>query len=154
MGEMKIGADTELLEAILGSCVAIAFLWARGGCCGLAHCLLPEPPQPRLGFGARYVSQAIPSLLALMGAREADYPDIQVVVAGGASMFEGRSAAFQVGRQNVAAVEKHLKQRGLKVSHGALGGRCGRQIMVDCAKQNFLITEIEGQHGRGRHGDH
>lgn len=145
MGECRVGDSSEVLQAILGSCVGIAFIWKRGGRCALAHCLLPEAPRAGdCGMGARYVSQAIPSMLALMGARQADYPDIEVVVAGGASMFRGTH--FHIGEQNAAAAHKYLAECGLQVSYCDLGGRCGRQIVIDCAQQSFVVKAIERPH--------
>jgi len=142
MGQLRIGAHSEQLQAVLGSCVGIAFIWKKGGCCGLAHCLLPEAPGALPAIGARYVSQAVPSLLRLMGVRESDYPDVEVILAGGASMFDSRSTRLQVGQQNVAAAQKYLRQCGLNVRYCELGGKTGRQLNVDCANQSFSITNI------------
>lgn len=69
---------------MLSSCVGIAFIWTKGGRCGLAHCLLPKSPSSNGLIGARYVSQAVPSLLLLMGIKELDHPNGQVILAGGA----------------------------------------------------------------------
>lgn len=142
MGQLKIGARSEQLQAVLGSCVGIAFIWKKGGRCGLAHCLLPEAPGETPAVGARYVSQAVPSLLRLMGVREADYPDVEVILAGGASMFGSRSSRLQIGQQNVAAAQKYLQQCGLNVIYCELGGKTGRQLNIDCADQSFSITNI------------
>lgn len=151
MGQLMVGAHDEQLHAVLGSCVGIAFIWKKGGRCALAHCLLPESPEAGgndgafgdVGnFSARYVSQAVPSLLRLMGARSSDYADIDVVLAGGASMFNSHSGRLQVGQQNVAAARKYLMQSGLQVRHSELGGKCGRQILIDCADQSFSISNI------------
>lgn len=152
IGEVKVGAAPAVLQAILGSCVAIGLIWRRGGRCGLAHCLLPEAPGPAAGIGGRYVSQAIPSLLMMMGLRESDYPDVEVVVAGGASMLKGRSPSFQVGDKNAAAAQKYLAARGLQHVHYALGGRSGRQISIDCGQHSFLITDIAGQNQENHDG--
>jgi hypothetical protein len=84
MGQLSVGTPGQQLQALLGSCIGIGFLWKNGPCCGLAHCLLPEAPGADGFLGApnaRYVSQAVPSLLRLMGVREADYADIDVVLA-------------------------------------------------------------------------
>jgi chemotaxis protein CheD len=142
IGEVKIGASSDVLQAIVGSCVGIAFIWKRRGRCALAHCLLPEAPGQPCGLGARYVSQAIPSMLALMGAHQCDYADIEVIVVGGASMFKGRSQCLQVGQANAAAAQKYLAQCGLNVVYCDLGGRSGRQISIDCEQQSFLVKEI------------
>ncbi|MBE3024892.1 hypothetical protein GQ37_005045 [Janthinobacterium sp. BJB1] len=152
MGQLSVGTRDEQLQALLGSCIGIGLLWKKGHCCGLAHCLLPEAPHAGSAAGApdacaltaRYVSQAVPALLRLMGARQADYADIEVVLAGGASMFgpahvHGR---LQVGRQNAQAAQKYLAQCGLRVSFCALGGNHGRQLLIDCARHSYAVVDV------------
>jgi chemotaxis protein CheD len=148
MGQLSVGTHGEQLQALLGSCIGIGFIWKNGPCCGLAHCLLPEAPGAGSAVGApnaRYVSQAVPSLLRLMGARQADYADIEVVLAGGASMFGPRNGRLQVGRQNAEAAQKYLDQCGLSVSFCALGGRHGRQLLIDCARHSYAVTDVVAQ---------
>ena len=156
MGQLSVGGHDDQLQALLGSCIGIGFIWKKGDRCGLAHCLLPEAPGPdaSLGaspgaiLGARYVSQAVPSLLRLMGVRLADYPDIEVVLAGGASMFGGRNTRLQVGKQNVEAARKYLERCGLHVGFCAIGGQHGRQLLIDCADHSFAITDVAASAGR------
>ncbi|MET0320750.1 MAG: chemotaxis protein CheD [Duganella sp.] len=150
IGELRVGARTDQLQALLGSCVGIAFLWKKRGRCALAHCLLPESPLPQNELGARYVSQAVPSLLRLIGACEADYADIEVVVAGGGNMLDACSARFQIGQQNIDAAEKYLRHYGLRVSRMDVGGKTGRTLTVDCATQQVRVTALEKPQQRQR----
>ena len=152
MGEVKIGRRGEILHATLGSCVGIAFIWKNGGRSGLAHCLLPESPSSVGMIGARYVSQAVPSLLLLLGIKESDYADVQVIMAGGASMFPARSGVSNVGEKNIAAAEKYVGQYGMQVVHAEFGGRRGRQIRIDCAANEFSINQIARQPEEFEHG--
>ena len=145
MGQLSVGTPGQQLQALLGSCIGIGFIWKNGPCCGLAHCLLPEAPGADNALGARYVSQAVPSLLRLMGVRQADYADIDVVLAGGASMFGPRNGRLQIGRQNAEAAQKYLDQCGLHVSFCALGGRHGRQLLIDCASRSYAVTDVVTQ---------
>jgi chemotaxis protein CheD len=148
MGQLKIGSRTDQLHALLGSCVGIAFLWKKGNCCALAHCLLPEAPGNQTSgehldqISARYVNKAVPAMLKLMGATEADYADIVVVLAGGANMLNGCSSRFQVGQQNADAARRHLRQLGLNVQYCRLGGKSGRTLTVDCATSSYTVGEI------------
>lgn len=143
MGEVRIGARGEILQATLGSCVGIAVIWKNGGRCGLAHCLLPQAPGLMVRIGARYVSQAVPSLLALLGAKPADHGDIDVIVAGGARMFRSRANTPNIGESNTRAARLHLTQAGLQITRIEVGGRRGRQITVNCALQTVEINQIE-----------
>jgi chemotaxis protein CheD len=142
IGELKIGGRSDRLQALLGSCVGIAFIWEKRNRCGLAHCLLPEAPGQQAGMSARYVSQAVPALLRLIGACEADYADICVVVAGGANMLNACSSRFQIGRQNADAAEKYLRQRGLDIQYCHVGGQCGRTIVVDGGNHSYMVNDI------------
>lgn len=151
IGELQIGGRTEQLKALLGSCVGIAFLWKKRGRCALAHCLLPEGASLQSEPGARYVSQAVPSLLRLIGASTADYADILVVVAGGGMMLEACSSRFQVGQQNADAARKYLGLYGLNVLECRVGGKTGRTLAVDCATCTYQIAEIAAQPRERRH---
>ncbi|MGK5026045.1 chemotaxis protein CheD [Janthinobacterium sp. RB2R34] len=151
MGQLSVGAHDDQLQALLGSCIGIGFIWKKGDRCGLAHCLLPEAPGPDASLGARYVSQAVPSLLRLMGACMADYGDIEVVLAGGANMFGNCNSRLQVGKQNMAAAQKYLDRCGLQVGFCALGGQHGRQLLIDCARHSFAVTEVAPTANRPGH---
>lgn len=142
MGQLKAGARTDQLSALLGSCVGIGLIWKKRGRCALAHCLLPECAQMGDEFGARYVSQAVPSLLRLIGATEDDCGDIEVIVAGGATMLNSCSSRLQIGQQNADAARKYLRKFGLNVTYCRVGGKCGRTMSIDCATGTFSVQEI------------
>jgi len=142
MGKLLTGAGNERLVAVLGSCVGMAFLWPQGGRCALAHCVLPNAPPDEGGMGARYVSQAVPSLLTALGVTMAERADVEVVLAGGASMFGPGSALLQVGRQNIVAALSTLQQFGLRVASSDLGGFNGRQLLVDCSTYTCRVRPI------------
>ena len=145
MGEIKVGKRGELLCALLGSCVAIAIIWPRERRCGLAHCLLPTAPGLVLRAGGRYVDQAVPTLLKLMGVTEKDKGELQVILTGGASMFGPARVTSRVGSANVAAAYKVLSECSLQLDYDDTGGRRGRQIRIDCADYSFTIRKIHHQ---------
>ncbi|MYM83566.1 hypothetical protein GTP44_16590 [Duganella sp. FT50W] len=142
MGELKAGARTDQLCALLGSCVGIGLIWKKRGRYALAHCLLPECAQLADNFGARYVSQAVPSLLRLIGANEEDRGEIEVIIAGGATMLNGCSSRLKIGQLNTEAARKHLRKFGLNVTYCRVGGKCGRTMTIDCATGTFAVHEI------------
>lgn len=143
IGEIKVGKRGEMLCALLGSCVAIAFIWPRERRCGLAHCLLPTAPGLVLRAGGRYVDQAVPTLLKLMGVTEQDKDELQVILTGGASMFGPARVVSRVGAANVAAAHKVLSEHRLQLHYDDTGGRRGRQVRIDCADHSFAIRKID-----------
>lgn len=142
MGKLLTGRGNQRLVAVLGSCVGLAFLWPNGRRCALAHCVLPHAPPEEGGMGARYVTQAVPSMLTAMGVTLAERSEVDVVLAGGASMFGPGSALLQVGRQNIVAALSTLQQFGLRVACSDLGGYGGRQLIVDCNSYTCFVRPI------------
>ena len=145
IGELKIARSPDILKATLGSCVGIAFLWKQKNRFGLAHCLLPEAPSPTYQIGARFVSQAIPSLLYMMKLKPADYAQLEVFLAGGGNMMDqlARSNPIHVGIQNAESAKKILNQLGIGITKTSLGGERAHQIVVDCSTGHVEMKTIE-----------
>lgn len=151
MGEVKVGSQNDVLKATLGSCIGIAFLWASQHRYGLAHCLLPAEPEQDMRISARYVDRGILSLLRLMGIRKRDYPEIEVVVTGGARMYCHEHDGKHVGRLNAEAAKRCLRQYGLAVKRSETGGQLGRQIVIHCKEAAVTITELSPQQPEPHH---
>ncbi len=141
-GQMQIGAGEQVLTALLGSCVGIGMIWRNGRRCALAHCLLPETDVATPELGARYVSDAVPRMLRELGVRREQYDEVEVVVAGGASMLAALRGAEPIGRRNVAAAREHLSRRGLRVRYEDVGGHQGRRISIDCDSHSYSVVGI------------
>ena len=145
MGELKLARNGEILCALLGSCVGIGMLWRRKNSVALAHCLLPQSPDVAIRHGARYVDQAVPSLLTLLGVRRDERGEIEVILSGGASMFGPAGVSSGVGASNIAAAHKALIHHGMTVVHEATGGRRGRTIRLDSKEGSYSIVKVDRQ---------
>lgn len=141
-GQFEIGRDATVLTALLGCCVGIGMLWRRHGVSGLAHCLLPEGDGGDGLHAARYVSAAVPALLAALGAHREHYHEVEVVLAGGARMLRLPGGDSAIGRRNILAAHAHLAARGLLVAHEDVGGYQGRRLSIDCARLAFSIERV------------
>ncbi len=144
-GALAVGCGNTVLTALLGSCVGIGIIWRRKKRCVLAHCLLADAPYDNPaepGAEARYVSDAIPAMLRSLGAREEDYRELEVVAAGGASLFTGVPFPLKVGERNIAALERTVRALGLRVVHQLLGGSEGCRITLNCASLTYDTRHI------------
>lgn len=144
IGELKIAKHGEILKAILGSCVGIGVIWKEREICGLAHCLLPESPKPTAAIGARYVDQAVRSLLAMMKIKSEDVSSVEVVIVGGGNMLT-QSFASQgdlVGETNFRVAMREAQKHGLRVVHSESGGSEGIKISIHSALMTFKIERI------------
>jgi chemotaxis protein CheD len=144
MCEVKVGQGNEVLRATLGSCVGIGLLWKQRGIYGLAHCLLPEAPEPSGGIGAKYVTEALPSLLSLMEITPSRMAQVEAVIAGGACMVQHQTPPRHglIGEQNARTAQRLLAATGIRVVHVDVGGECGRQLLIDCAQNHYVVRTI------------
>ncbi|WP_208278206.1 chemotaxis protein CheD [Massilia oculi] len=141
-GQMQIGQGEQVLTALLGSCVGIGMIWRKQRRCGLAHCFLPEGVETGED-SARYVSAAVPRLLAALGVRREQYDEVDVVIAGGARMLNLRTHDGAVGTRNIAAARSQISLRGLQVAFQDVGGSQGRRLSIDCDRQTFSVVRIQ-----------
>jgi len=141
-GAFEVGCGDAVLTALLGSCVGIAIVWRRKRRLALAHCLLGEAPAHEVNAGARYVSTAIPAMLRALGARPEDYAQLEVVAAGGASLFGKAQLPVTVGDKNIAALDRVVQALGLRVIHRRVGGKQGCRITVRCSDLSFDIHDV------------
>jgi chemotaxis protein CheD len=148
MCQVAVGRTGDLLRTTLGSCVGIGFLWREKGIYGLAHCLLPESPTSHQSISAKYVTDAVPSLLALMRIREPDRPQIEAVIAGGACMVQHKQPPRHgmIGEQNAEVAQRLVAAAGIRVIHVDVGGLSGRQLHIDCAQHRYLVKTIARSH--------
>jgi chemotaxis protein CheD len=141
-GKLEVAEGDQVLTALLGSCVGIGMIWRARGRCGLAHCFLPDGVGIGGATAARYVSAAVPALLAALGVKREQYGEVEVVVAGGARMLHLPGGEGAVGRRNIAAAHAHLSARGLQVEYEDVGGSHGRRLSIDCDSQTWSVVRV------------
>lgn len=124
--------------------MGVGILWPARGVCGLAHCLLPVNPERSFNIDGRFVTQAVPSLLALMKIRPENHAEVQVVLAGGGNMTSPGAAdpAGLIGAQNFQTALNEIAARGLPLVHRDGGGDEGRKIFIDAADFTYRIETI------------
>jgi chemotaxis protein CheD len=144
MGEVKIARQGETLKAILGSCVGIGILWKERHVCGLAHCLLPESPVQTFQIGARFVDQAMRSLIALMRIRADDAGVVEVVIVGGGNMISPGVVDKEdlVGAHNFKVAMREAKRHNLHVVYSEGGGESGRKIFINSTDYSYKVEFI------------
>jgi len=144
IGEVKTVRRGETLKAILGSCVGIGLIWRENNVCGLAHCLLPESPERSFIIGARYVDQALPSLIALMRIKDGDFGKVEAVVAGGGNLTapECTDERELVGGRNAEVALKLIEGAGFRLLYSELGGDQGRCIKIDGSDFSYNVRSI------------
>lgn len=93
---------------------------------------------------AKYVNQAIPSLIHLMKIPKDNFKEIEVHLAGGANMLKQLSKRNpeHIGILNQKMAKKVLLENGFSIKSENFGGEDGRQILLDCTKEEVIIKII------------
>ena len=144
IGQVKLASGDERLQALLGSCIGIAIIWKKKKRAALAHCLLAHLPEKTEVIGGRYVEQAIPSLIKLLGARKRDYPELEAVIAGGANMTLSHITDENklVGKINSKLALEMIDKLDIDLKFQDIGGFEGRTILVESLEGNYQVKTI------------
>lgn len=141
MGGFGVARDAGTLRTFLGSCIGVGLHDRRLRLAGLAHVVLPcsrgEADEP-----GKFADTAIPELLRRMR----DLAGVETIrpaakLAGGARMFAFRSAVT-VGEENLAAVERVLRDLGIPVLGRACGGTRGRRMALDVVSGVVTVEAV------------
>jgi chemotaxis protein CheD len=113
---------------ILGSCVGLCLYDRVLSMGGATHYMLPK----WVGTGkpsTRYGDVAINTLIKQFQLRGCKPSELQAMVFGGASMFQG-GQGYQIGARNIEIAMHILDEHGIDVLTKNLGGERGRKIKM------------------------
>jgi chemotaxis protein CheD len=146
IGDVKVGGEDTLLFTIgLGSCVAIVVYDEVARVGGMAHAMLPTPANGRHSASlGRFVTTAVPELLAQMVECGATLARVRARLAGGASMFESILTDYgrKLGPRNVQAARDALAVAGIPVDAENVGGTHGRSVFLTAADGRLIVTSV------------
>jgi chemotaxis protein CheD len=128
MGGFEVSKSPEVLETLLGSCVAIMLYDMGKRVGGMAHIMLPETRDMNIRMPGKYANTAVPALITNMVVLGARPNKLRAKLAGGAAMFKSKSKAIDVGAKNVEAARQNLKKHGIRVIGEDVGGTSGRTV--------------------------
>lgn len=125
-GSYFVGRKQPLvLEAYLGTCVAVAMVDAAAGVGGLAHYLLPEPVSLQSAFQLeKYAASGMPVFLKALFDGGAQRDRLRATMAGGALIgpLEDVDLDLDIGGRTAETVEKILLTEGIPIERAETGG--------------------------------
>ena len=142
IGEAKLGTPHSVLKTILGSCVGIALIWREEKKVALAHCLLPEGKSNQK---AKFVNEAVESLIDLLEVPAESWKYLEAVIAGGANMYHDVGPhSLRVGHLNITAALKFLSDKKIKIIFQDTGKEHGRQLIYDVDSGHYDVRILKG----------
>ncbi|AIJ05774.1 chemoreceptor glutamine deamidase [Methanocaldococcus bathoardescens] len=146
IGGLEVARSPEVLETLLGSCVAIMLYDTGKRIGGMAHSVLPETRDENVRDPGKYVNTAIPALITKMTIAGARANKLVAKLAGGAAMFKTNNS-MNIGAKNVEMAKKLLKQYGIPLKGEDTGGNRSRIVKfylrdgkVEVKKGGQIIT--------------
>lgn len=142
IGKLEVASGDVQLQTILGSCIGIGIFWKKRNLYGLAHCLLAESPSKEFIDGAKYVDQAIQSLIQRMSI--VDPTQVRAVVVGGGSMtrYGADDKSVPIGDLNTMSAELQLRANRIRIVKQDTGGISGRKFIINCSDGQFDIRVL------------
>ncbi len=134
----------EMLETVLGSCVAACIRDPVVGVAGINHFMLPSTNEPRssdLMTMLRYGNHSMDLLIEGLLRRGARSERLEVKVFGGANVMPGPV----VGEANADWVLRYLQARNLPVAAQHLGGNLPRSLHYFPATGLVLMQQLDSK---------
>jgi chemotaxis protein CheD len=131
-GEFYVTREDEVIDTVLGSCVAACIRNPRLSIGGMNHFMLPRPGNSgndawekvagrATRYGSASMEQLINSVLSAGGTRQ----ELEVKIFGGGRVVAKLS---DIGARNLEFVREFLRQEGLKVAAEDSGDICSRHV--------------------------
>jgi chemotaxis protein CheD len=131
-GDFYVTREDEVLDTVLGSCVAACIRCARLKVGGMNHFMLPKPSgagndtwDDLQGRATRYGTASMEQLINRILSNGAKREELEVKVFGGARVL---AVSTDVGARNVIFVREFLRNEGLKVLAEDVGDTCPRHV--------------------------
>ncbi|HXY54321.1 MAG TPA: chemotaxis protein CheD [Nitrospirota bacterium] len=138
VGEIQVTDRPSVIVTILGSCLSVTMFSRRLGVGGICHGLMPTCSYMKQCIeacksGFKYVDCSILRMVKQFEGLGAKRSEIEVKCFGGAELFSRNNdktrEAVSIGRENIQAARKILKQEGLTLLAMDIGGNGGRKIL-------------------------
>jgi chemotaxis protein CheD len=131
-GEYYVTCEDEIIDTVLGSCVAACIRNPRLGIGGMNHFMLPRPSgagadtwESVAGRATRYGSASMEQLINRVLGAGGTRQDLEVKIFGGGRVVPKLS---DIGARNLAFVREYLHQEGLKIVSEDAGDTCSRHV--------------------------
>lgn len=132
-------APDKLVTLGLGSCIGLVLFDPVRKVGGLVHIMLPTAPAGTVSNRFKFADTAIEEMIRLVTQAGALRSQLQAKLAGGAHMFNNiyNTDMMGIGKRNVDACQKVLKENRIPIAGQHTGGTSGRSIEF-CCESNFL----------------
>ena len=134
-----------ILDAYLGTCVAVALYDTEAGIGGLIHLLLPEPISSEETFHpGKYASTGFPIFLKALYDAGASPDNLKACIAGGALIgpLENYDMELDIGGRTVERVMQFITNEKIQIEKSETGGFFSCRLSVNMQTWNGCIKPV------------
>ncbi|MBE0467727.1 MAG: chemotaxis protein CheD [Candidatus Desulforudis sp.] len=146
IAEYRVARSPQCLLTLgLGSCVGVVLYDPVLRVGGLAHVMLPDSKQFRVGGKpAKFADLGVEFLARDLQRAGCSVGRMMAKLAGGAQMFFGnvRASQMAVGERNVEAVRSVLHEMRIPIVAEDVGGTTGRTISLDTTDGRLTVRTL------------
>ena len=143
IGGIGVLRGTGELRTLLGSCIGLVLHDSKNHVGAMAHIVLPVSNGSD-HLPGKYADTAVPALIRQIEAMGGVPRHLAAKLAGGANMFASNSSNT-IGDQNLAMVERLLRDAGIPVTARHCGGHQGRKMVYDVATGIVVVETVGGE---------
>lgn len=139
-GQTYVSSTGEMIQTVLGSCIAVCLYDHKMQIGGMNHFLLASSKQ-RKPFGAigKYGNLAIPDLVKRIEKKHGNLKNMVAKIIGGASILSV-SNLNNVPNDNIAGARQILLGLSIPIVGQDIGGRQGRKIVFNTKSGQVTIN--------------
>ncbi len=143
VADMKLSNDLKdsIVAYSLGSCIGLVIYDPQARVGGILHYMLPDSSVDKSKAQVNpfmFADTAIPKLFEQSDNMGADRTRLQIYIAGGAEIMN-QASLFNIGKNNVMAVEKAFSKNQVSIHKQAVGGSANRTIRLEIATGDVYL---------------
>ncbi len=148
VSDLKVSnnVNDDIITHALGSCLGITAYDSKAHVGGMVHVMLPlskSDPQKALQRPAMYVDTGFALLLKELYALGALKKNLEINVAGGASMKQNAGEDyFKIGQRNFTTFRKLLWKNGFIIANQEVGGSISRTMVLEMNSGLVTINKV------------
>ena len=145
-GDYQVGRQGPVvLQACVGSCVALSLYCPKTRIGGVLHVLLAEPSMGGpMDHPFKYASTGVPRFIDILLETGAELESLEAVVAGGALVapLQDIDLAYDIGGRTVEIVKRCLSDRDINIVKSETGGFFSCCLNLDLATAETSIEPL------------
>ena len=139
-GYVYVSRHHEVIQTVLGSCVAVC-LWDESiKCGGMNHFLFPATREQALAT-PKYGNAATLALIKMMLDEGSTPEDLKAHILGGGHPEELPQSGG-IGDQNVTIARDIINKKGIQIIAEDVGGTVGRKIAFDIVTGHVAVLKV------------